>query len=121
MSEQLFKDSLTDGKIEYAYGEAIRARDARRQGFADTGHRAALARDPKMLLALEAMTESTGRLQEGQMGRVMRSPDASLGESKGTTVHQLCRESYRLCDEGNPIRNFEWIYGAAAYLCGYNL
>ena len=114
-----FKDSLNDKIIEYAYGQAIRARDARNQSFADTGYRAAIARDEKMLIALEAMAESTGRLQENQMGRQMRSPDATFGETKGTTVHQLCREAYRLCDEGNPIRNFEWIYGAAAWLAGY--
>jgi hypothetical protein len=120
VSEQLFKDSLTRGRIEYAYGRAIQARDAHQQSFADTGYRAALGRDRKLLIALEAMAEITGAMQEEQMGRVMRSPDATFGETKGTTVHQLCRESFRLCDEGNPIRNFEWIYGAAAWLCGYN-
>ena len=35
------------------------------------------------------------------------------------TESQMWREAYRLCDEGNPIQNFEWIYGAAAVLCGY--
>ena len=67
------------------------------------------------------MAESTGRLQERQMGRLMRDPDAKFGETKGTTQHQLCREAYRMVDQGTPIRNFEWIYGAAAYLCGYNI
>ena len=95
--------------------------DARRQSFADTGYRAALARDEMLLVALECMAESTGRLQEGQMGRVMRDPSSDFGETKGTTQHQLCREAYRMVDQGTPIRNFEWIYGAAAWLCGYNL
>jgi len=121
MSDVLFKSSLTDERVEYAYGMAIRARDQHNQSFADTGYRAAVARDPKLLLALEAMAESTGRLQEEQMGRLMRDPSSTYAESRGTTQHQLCREAFRLCDEGNPIRNFEWIYGAAAHLCGYNL
>lgn len=121
MSEVLFKDSLTPERIEFAYGTAVKARDANRQSFADTGYRAALCRDAKLLIALEAMAETTGKMQEAQMGRLMRSPDATFGETKGTTEHQLCREAFRLCDEGNPIRNFEWIYGAAAWLCGYNL
>jgi hypothetical protein len=99
---------------------AVKARDAGRQSFADTGFRAARARDPKLLIALEVMAETTGKMQEAQMGRLMRSPDAKFGETKGTTEHQLCREAYRLCDAGNPIENFSWIYGAAAYLCGFN-
>ena len=121
MSDVLFKDSLTRGRVEYAYGRAIKARDDRQQGFADTGYRAAVGRDPKLLIALEAMAELTGQMQDEQMGRVMRSPDATFGETKGTTVHQLCRESFRMVDQGTPIRNFEWIYGAAAFLCGYNV
>jgi len=121
MSQDLFASSLNDEKIEYAYGRCIQARDSHNQSFADTGYRAAVARDKKLLVALEKMAESTGKLQEKQMGRLMRSPDATHAETRGTTQHQLCREAFRLCDEGNPIRNFEWIYGAAAWLCGYNL
>ncbi len=121
MAQDLFKTTLTDIKIEHAYGRCIRARDSHDQSFADTGYRAALARDRKLLLALEAMAECTGRLQESQMGRVMRDPAATHAETKGTTQHQLCREAFRLCEEGKAIRNFEWIYGAAAWLCGYNL
>jgi len=121
MAQEIFASSLTDGKIEHAYSLAIRRQDAGAQGFADTGYRAAIARDKKLLIALEKMAESTGRLQEWQLGRMMRAPDATHPETRGTTEHQLCREAYRLCDEGRPIRNFEWIYGAAAWLCGYSL
>jgi hypothetical protein len=120
ITDTAFRSSLTKEVVEHAYGKCSRARDDRNQGFADTGFRAAKARDPKLLVALEEMAKVTLQMQEGQMGRVMRSPDATFGESKGTTEHQLCREAYRLADEGSPIRNFEWIYGAAAYLCGYN-
>jgi hypothetical protein len=116
-----WESTLSAERIEHAYGLAVRMQHRGMQGFADTGYRAALARDPKLLRALEKMAEHTGAMQDAQIGRLMRSPDATYGESRGTTVHQLCRESYKLCDEGNPIRNFEWIYGAAAWLCGYNL
>jgi hypothetical protein len=115
-----WESSLTPERCEFAYGMAVRMQHRGRQGFADTGYRAALARDPKLLKALEKMAEHTGAAQEEQMGRTMRDTASTYAESRGTTVHQLCRESYRLCDEGNPIRNFEWIYGAAAWLCGYN-
>lgn len=118
-TDSAFKSSLTDAMIEHAYGKAVRARDDKYQGFADTGYRAAVNRDAKLLLALEVMAESTNRLQEAQMGRSMRDPTADFGTTKGTTVHQLCREAYRMADQGTPLRNFEWIYGAAAYLCGY--
>lgn len=120
-TDAAFKSYLTRERIEHAYGQSVRARDRRDQGFADTGFRAAVKRDPKLLLALEAMAEVTGQMQEEQIGRLMRSPDATFGETKGTTEHQLCREAYRMADAGTPLRNFEWIYGAAAYLCGYNL
>lgn len=118
--EATFKSSLSREKIEHAYGKALRARDDHNQGFADTGYRAAVARDAKLLIALEAMAEATGQMQDEQMGRLMRDPSATHGETRGTTEHQLCREAYRMVDQGTPIRNFEWIYGAAAHLCGYN-
>jgi hypothetical protein len=121
MDSAVFKSSLTADRIEYAYAQGIKARDAKRQNFADTGWRAALARDPLLLVALESMAEVTGKMQEAQMGQTMRSSSATFGETRGTTEHQLCREAFKLCDEGRPIRNFEWIYGMAAFLCGYNL
>lgn len=117
----VFRSSLSVEKVEYAYGLACKCQQRSMQGFADTGFRAAKARDEKLLIALEVMAETTGALQEAQIGRLMRDPGSTYAESRGTTEHQLCREAYRLCDEGKPIRNFEWIYGAAAWLCGYNL
>lgn len=120
-AEITFRSFLTRDRIEYAYGLAQKMQVERNQSFADTGYRAARAKDHKLLVALERMAEETGAMQEEQIGRLMRAPDTTFGESRGTTEHQLCREAYRLADEGNPIRNFEWIYGAAAWLCGYNL
>ena len=119
-AEASFRSSLDAKLIEHAYGLACKRQEAGDQTFADTGYKAALARDQKLLIALERMAESTGALQEAQIGRMMRDPGSTHSESVGTTEHQLCREAYRLCDEGNAIRNFEWIYGAAAWLCGYN-
>lgn len=114
-----FDDLLNDNRVEEAYRQAVINQRNGRQTFADIGYRAAIAKDAKLLKALEAMAEVTGKLQEQQMGRTMRDPGAIYSTTRGTTEHQLCREAYRLCDEGRPIRNFEWIYGAAAWLCGY--
>lgn len=114
-----FKDTLTPGRIEYAYGMATKAMDRRWHGFAEAGMRAARAKDPKFMQALEAMAETTYQLQEQQMGRVMRDTASTYGESRGTTEHQLCREAYRMADQGTPLEHFAWIYGSAAFLCGY--
>jgi hypothetical protein len=116
-----FRSYLSRERIEYAYGLAQKMQLEQQQGFADTGFRAAVARDHKLLIALERMAEETGAMQEEQIGRLMRDPGSTFGESRGTTEHQLCREAFRLADEGRPIRNFEWIYGAAAWLCGYSI
>lgn len=106
--------------VEIAHRKAILAQRDRRQNFADTGYRAALARDARLLKVLEKATEVVDKMQEEQYGRTMRAESATYSESKGTTEAQLWREAYRLCDQGDPIRNFEWIYGAAAWICGYN-
>jgi hypothetical protein len=113
-----FENFLTPARVEWAYGRAIQAQDQHRQGFADAGWRAALARDSKLLKALERGAEVVHRMAEDQMGRTRRSSD-KFSEQVELTEVQLWREAYRLCDEGTPIRNFEWIYGAAALLCGY--
>jgi len=115
----MFLESLTARRVEEAYQQANLAQRNQWFSFAATGWRAVTAKDPKLMKALEAMAERTYQLQEDQFGRTMRAPDATFAETKGTTEHQLCREAYRLADEGRPIRNFEWIYGAAAWLCGY--
>tara|TARA_Y100000310_G_scaffold341577_1_gene441172 strand:- start:690 stop:1067 length:378 start_codon:yes stop_codon:yes gene_type:complete len=116
------EDFITPARVEHAYSMAMRSQQLKIQSFADTGWRAAQARDSKLLKALERGAEVVEKMSENQFGRTMRTADEEEKHKyeRGTTESQLWREAYRLCDEGNPIRNFEWIYGAAAYLCGYN-
>jgi hypothetical protein len=112
---------FTDERVEYAYSLACNAQMQRNQGFADVGWRAARARDPKLLKALERGAEVVEKLSERQFGRTMRT----AGEEDkhkfkaGTTEAQLWRNAYTTCDNGTPEQNYEWIYGAAAWLCGY--
>jgi hypothetical protein len=113
------EDFLSPERIEYAYGLAQKYQALGHQSFAAAGWRAAQARDPKLLKALERGAEIVDKMTENQYGRTMRDSSATFGETKGTTEQQLWREAFRLCDEGRPIQNFEWIYGAAAWLCGY--
>lgn len=124
-----WESTLTDRRIEYAYGLAKKMIEAKNTSWADHGLRAVQAGDPMILRALEKMAESTNKLQERQIGQLMRSMGASHGETLGTTEHQLCREAYVLAQKGPQEENgklvdrrvhFKWIYGAAAWLCGYN-
>ncbi|MAH47443.1 hypothetical protein CMI37_16585 [Candidatus Pacearchaeota archaeon] len=112
---------LSPARIEYAYSLACRAQVARRQSFADTGWRAALARDPKLLKALERGAEVIERMSEEQFGRTMRTAaeEEQHKYQQGTTEGQLWRNAYTTCDNGTPERSYEWIYGSAAWLCGY--
>mgnify|MGYP006424479085 CR=1 FL=1 len=118
-----FDTFITPALVEEAYRQCKVAQHQRRQSFADTGWRAAQARDPKLLKALEIGAETLQKMSEQQFGRTMRTADEKEKHKykAGTTEEQLWREAYRLCDEGNPIQNLEWIYGAAAWLCGYNV
>jgi hypothetical protein len=113
------EEFVTPERVEYAYGLAQKYQALGRQSFADVGWRAARARDPKLLLALEKGAEIVDKMTEQQFGRTMREPGQDFGKTKGTTVQNMWREAYRMCDEGTPLQNFEWVYGAAAWLCGY--
>jgi hypothetical protein len=116
-----FENFITPKLVETAHGKCIHAQESRDQGFADTGWRAALARDDKLLKALERGAEIIDAASESQTGRTRRDTGTEVyGHTIAHTEATLWREAYRLCDEGNPIRNFEWIYGAAAWICGYN-
>jgi len=113
-----FEESLTIERIEWAYGVACHSLEHRKQQLARVGWKAAQARDDKLLKALEIGAEKIGKLSEDQMGQTRRTSSV-FSETVEHTESQMWREAYRLCDEGRPIQNFEWIYGAAALLCGY--
>jgi len=109
---------ITRGSVEWAFGRAIEAQRTRRQYIADTGMRAAFARDPKLLLVLEKATEILVQMQEEQVGRTRRSA-TTLADSVELTEVALWRKAYEFCDKGEPLRQLEWIYGAAALLAGF--
>jgi len=113
------EDFITPGRLEYAYGLACRYQMEGRQSFADVGWRAAKAQDSKLLKVLEIGANILDKMTDAQYGRTMRSPDASFGETKGTTEAQLWRNAYTTMDNGTPEEHYVWIYGAAAWLCGY--
>ena len=113
------EEFITPARVEAAHGMAQKAMALRNQQFATVGWRAARAGDPKMLVVLEKAANILDKMTDAQYGRTMRSPDADHGETKGTTEAQLWRNAYTTMDNGTPEQNYEWIYGAAAWLCGY--
>lgn len=115
-----FRSEISPERVEYAYRMAIEAQQRRNDGFAQIGMRAARARDPRFMVALERMAEITGKMEDEQIGRTKRDIAATFGETRGTTEHQLFREAYKTADSGNAAEPLMWIYGAAAWMCGYN-
>ena len=115
------EDFITPERVEYAYSLAVKCQHMRRQSFADVGWRAALARDPKLLKALEKGAEVIEKMSENQFGRTMRTAgkEDKHKYQQGTTEGQLWRNAYTTCDNGTPERNYEWVYGSAAWLAGF--
>ena len=109
---------VTRELIEHAYGTAQRAQQERREIVAEVGLRAARARDSRLLKVLEIGAEHIGKMAEEQYGRTRRSTQVE-SEKVEATEHQLWREAYRMVDQGTPIENLKWIYGAAAIVLGY--
>lgn len=113
-----WESSLTAEKCEYAYGLASEMQMQNRQHFAEIGLRAAQARDPKLIKALEKMAEHTTKADDDQRGETRRT-SKDFSEQRYTTTTQMCREAYKMVDQGTPVPHLQWIYGAAAWLCGY--
>lgn len=103
--------------VEHAYRRARRAQREGNQRFADQGWRVALKGDAKMLKVLELATEILRKMSEQQLGIHGLDVEGTYAEA---TEYNLWREAYKSMDAGKPMRNFEWIYGAAAWLAGYN-
>ena len=79
--------------------------------------RAARARDPLLLKTLDAGAEILQQINFEQQG----SNTLSSGERIDATEYSLWREAFKSADQGSPMEQFCWIYGAAAKLAGYQL
>lgn len=111
-------DWINETTVERAHQRMSRAQRLRQQTFANKGWRAANARDARLLKALEGGAEVLQAIQERQHGRTMRDPGTIYAHRVDLTEFSMWREAYKMCDEGRPVRAFEWIYGAAAELAG---
>jgi hypothetical protein len=107
---------VNERTIEMAYREAQRAQESRQERVAAAGMRAAKARDPKLLKALEGGAETLRKMSERQLG--VSGMDVG-GIRVQATEYQLWRNAYTTVDSGQPHEAYAWIYGAAAVLCGF--
>ncbi len=113
------EEFVTPGRVEWAYRRAMEAQHFRKQRFADVGWRAAQDRDPRLLKVLECSANILSKMDEDQRGQTRRGTDTPFAEQRETTVTQLWKGAYETVDRGTPTRALEWIYGAAALMCGY--
>lgn len=110
---------VTAGSVEYAYRRCQVEQRRGNEQFAKVGMRAAKARDSRLLKVLDLAANILHQMDEDQNKENRRTTEV-YGETKTTTEVQLWREAYRMVDQGTPIENLKWIYGAAALLAGYN-
>lgn len=106
--------------VENAYRAAKRALEDRNITFGEVGWRAAQKRDPRLLKVLELACSAITRLEEDQRREEMRTTEM-FSRQRYSTDTQLWQAAYKTVDEGKPIENLKWIYGAAAKLAGYQL
>ena len=113
---------VTLRSVEYAYGRAVKEQQRNNMAFAEVGLKAARQRDPKLLLVLDKAANIMIKEDDNQRGQTRMSSDIE-SERRYTTETQLWREAYRMVDEGKAgeVPHLQWIYAAAAFLCGYQI
>lgn len=109
---------INEKTVEQAFRRAELARIAGNRNFATKGYRAAVAKDAKLLLALDKGAEVLLAIQERQVGRYLRSDATPYGHKVDLTEFSMWREAYTQCDKGEPLEAFSWVYGMAAELAG---
>jgi hypothetical protein len=107
---------LNEKTIERAYRRAKSAQENREYGFAKRGMNAARARDSKVLMVLEQGTEIVHALADRQTGQYRAGRGIPYSHRVEPTEVALWRNAYETMDNGDPMQNFEWIYGCATEL-----
>ena len=109
---------INEKTVERAYSRAQEAQYQHDEGLAECGMRAARARDPRLMLALEKGAEVLKAMEERQVGGYQRSTNTPFGHKVELTEVALWRKAYEEADKGVPMVHFRWIYGCAAELAG---
>lgn len=106
---------INESTVERAYARSLRFQEAGKMGYAETGLRAARARDSRLLKCLEAGAEVLTKMSHDQLGQSF----THAGFRMDATEAQLWRAAFVAADEGDAPIQYRWIYGAAAELAGY--
>lgn len=120
---------INERTVERAYGRASEAQRRHEEGLAECGMRAAMARDPRLLLALEKGTEVMNAMMERQQGQTMRAVNTAYGHKIELTEVALWRTAYEVTDAGeqgvdhaaglyNKLYPYRWVLAGAAELAG---
>ena len=109
-------DWINQDTVERAYGRALQYQEEGRMGYAETGLRAARARDSRLLKCLEAGAEVLTKMSYDQLGQSY----THAGQRMDATEAQLWRAAFVAADNGDAAIQYRWIFGAAAELAGYN-
>ena len=113
------EDFVTPYLVELAHSRAVEEQGRGNHDWAMCGWRAALGRDPKVMKALEKGAEILQQMEEDQRRETRRTTDV-YSHTKETTEYQMWREAFATADRGDPCKPLIWIYGAAAFVAGYN-
>ncbi len=117
----VLENLICQESVQYAYQRAIQEMDRHNLNFAKVGMRAARAKDHRFMMALEKAANVIQQVDENQRGDTRRQTWRPYAEQVETTETQLWTKAYTCAADGNPKENFMWIYGAAAFLAGYQV
>lgn len=106
---------ITPKTVERAYRRANEMMVGRDERMSMAGWRAARARDPALLQALERGSTVLRNMSESQFGAAGLDVN---GTKVPATEFQLWANAYTTADAGTPERNYQHIYGMAALLAG---
>jgi len=116
---------ITDKTVEHAYHRAQEALENHEEDFANVGMRAAIDKNPRLLLTLDKSTEVLAMLVENQVGRYQRTTE-KYGHKAELTELGLWRNALEQTDKTHSDEDeryyalypYRFILGAAAELAG---
>ena len=116
-------EQITPARVERIWRRAKELGDGvtPEVGMAAAGLRAAKARDPRLLAALEACIECIDELHEGQSGQTRRQETRQLtawSETRSPTEVNFFRGAYTAVDAGEVPDAFGYLYAAVAEWAG---
>lgn len=123
MADVVLPETATPARVERIFRRAKEIGDGPfpATGMAAAGLRAAKARDPRLLAALERCAEVIDKLAEDQSGQTRRQETRQLenwASTRTPTEVNFFREAYTAVDRGEIPDAFGYLYAAVAEWAG---